>query len=99
GNLVAIRLLIRVDVVPLRTDGRSAFGWIELGDFLKQRIQVHVRHARIEQAVEAFDESVDFNAELVGADDGAVDGGVERGRVSSGRQNADAFHGSCWSLL
>ena len=93
---VELRLLVRVDVVARRADERAALGRIELGDLLEQRIQVHVRHARVEEAVEALDEPVDFNPELVGAHDGAVYGGVERRRVTSGRQNADAFHG--WLL-
>ena len=53
---------------------------------------MHVRHARVEQAVEALDEPVDLDPQLVGAHDGAVDGGVQRGGVAAGRQNADAFH-------
>ena len=91
-NQVEFVLLVRVDVVARRADERAALGRIELGNLLEQRIQVDVRHARIEQAVEALDQPVDFNLELVGADDGAVDGGVQRRRVAAGRQDADAFH-------
>ena len=94
-NQVELRLLVRVDVVARRADQRAALGRIELRDLLKQRIQMHVRHARVEQAIEALDQSVDFNPKLVGAHDGAVDGGVERRRVTPGGQDADAFHGCC----
>ena len=93
GDQVELVLLVRIDVVARRADERAALGRIELGDLLEQRIQVHVRHARVEQAVEALDEPEDFDAELVGAHDRAVDGGVQRGRVAAGRQDADAFHG------
>ncbi len=85
--------LVGVDVVPRRADERAALGRIELRDSLEQGIQVHVRHARVEEAVEALDEPVNFDPELVGAHDGAVDRRVERGRVTASRQNADAFHG------
>ena len=53
-----------------------------------------VRHARVEQAVEALDQADDFDLELVGARDRAVNGGVERGRVAAGGEDADAFHRS-----
>ena len=83
---------VRVDVVARRADERAALGRIELGNLLKERIQMDVRHARIEQAVEALDEPVDLDPQLVGAHDRAVDGGVQRGRVAAGREDADAFH-------
>ena len=88
-------LLVRIDVVARRADERAALGRIEFGNLLKQRIQVDVRHARVEEAVEALDEAEDFDPQLVGAHDGAVNGGVERRRVAAGGQNADAFHGCC----
>ena len=65
---------------------------IELRDLVEERIEVNVRDARIEEAVEAFDEAEDLDLELVGAHDGAVDGGVERGRVAARGEDADAFH-------
>ena len=46
---------------------------IELGDFLEKRIQVHVWNTRIEEAVEALDEPVDLDPQLIRAHDGAVD--------------------------
>ena len=85
--------LIRVDVVARRADERAALGRIELGNLLEQRIQMHVRHARVEQAVEPLDQPVDLDPQLVGADDRAVNGGVQRRRVAPGGQDADAFHG------
>ena len=93
GDEVELVLLVRVDVVARRADERAALGRVELGNLLKQRIEVDVRHARVEEAVEALDEPEDFDPELVGAHDGAVDGGVERGRVAAGGEDADAFHG------
>jgi len=95
GNEVELRLVVRVDVVARRADECAALGRIDLRDFLKQGIQMKVRHAGVEEAVEALDESVDFNPKLVGAHDGAVNGGVERRCVAPGSQDADAFHG-CW---
>ena len=58
----------------------------------EQRIEAHVRHARIEQAAEALDEAEHLDLALVGADHRAVQGGVEGRRVAAGRQDADAFH-------
>ena len=94
-NAIQLVLPVRIDVVPRRADESAALGRIELRDFLKQRVQMHVRHAWIEQAVEAFDEPVDLNPQLVGAHDGAVYRGVERRCITAGRQDADAFHGCC----
>ena len=100
-----------IDVIARRADERAALGRIEFGNFLEQRIEMDMRHARVEQAVEALDEADDFDLELVGAHDRAVNGGVERGRVAAGGQDADAFHGlsapagasccccsSCWTM-
>jgi hypothetical protein len=53
---------------------------------------VDVGNAGIEEAVEALDEADDFDLELVGAFDGAVDGGVEGRRVAAGGQDPDALH-------
>jgi hypothetical protein len=63
-----------------------------------------VRHARVEEAIEALDESVDFDPKLVRTHDSAVYGGVERRCVSPGSQNADTLHGcsesaSTWSFI
>ena len=84
--------LLGIDVVARRADQRAALGRIQFRDRLKQRIQMHVRNARIEEAVESLDEAEDLDPELVGARDRAVNGGVERGRVAAGREDADAFH-------
>ncbi len=91
-DAVDLRLLVRVDVVPRRADERAALGRIELRDFLEQRVQVKVRHARVEEAVEALDEPVDLNPKLVGADHRPMDRRVERRRIAAGGQDADAFH-------
>ena len=81
-----------IDIVPRRTDKRAALGRIEFRNFLKQRIEMHMRCARIEQAVEAFDQSIHFDAELVRARYRAVDRGVERGRVASCRKDSESLH-------
>ena len=59
---------------------------------LKERIEMHVRDARVEEAVEALDESVDFDLQLIRARDGPVDGRVQRRRVAAGGENSDTFH-------
>lgn len=46
---------------------------------LVKRIEVNVRDARIEQAVEAFDQPDDLHLELIGTGDGAVNGRVQVG--------------------
>ena len=58
---IEVVFLVRVDVVARRADQRAALGRIEFGNFLKERVQMHVRHARIEQAIEALDQAVDFD--------------------------------------
>src|SRR5206468_2499303 len=54
----------RIDVITRRTDERAALGWIEFRNFLEQGIQMHVRHSRIEQAVEALDQSIHLDSQL-----------------------------------
>ena len=92
GNQIELGGLVRVDVVARGADQRATLGGIELRDLLKQRIQVQVRHPRVEEAVETLDQAVDLDAQLIGADHGAVDRRVQRRRVTAGGQNADAFH-------
>ena len=53
---------------------------------------MNVRYPRVEEAIEALDESEQFNLELVRAHDGAMNGRVERGSVASGREDANTFH-------
>jgi hypothetical protein len=89
---VEIVFFVRVNKIARRANECAAFRRFEFGNILIQRIQMHVRHARIEQAVETFDEADDLDLELVGARDHAVDRGVERGRVAAGGEDSDAFH-------
>src|SRR6266404_4631348 len=51
-------------------------------------------YARVEEAVEAFDEAEDFDFDLIGAHDRAVNRSVQSGCVAAGGENADAFHGA-----
>ena len=51
-----------------------------------------VRNARVEKTIKTFDESVEFDFELVRPNHCAVDGRVERRCVSAGRQDANALH-------
>src|SRR5690606_2612204 len=53
---------------------------------------MQVRAARIEQCLKAFDQSEDFNLQLAGARDRAMNGGVERRCIATSRQDANAFH-------
>ena len=92
----------RIDVIARGADDRPPARRVELGDGSEQRIQAHVRHARVEQAAESLDEADDFDAALAGAQHGAVDRRVECGRVAPRGQNADAFHNaapSCKTAL
>ena len=69
------------------------------GIVLKQRVEMDVRDARVEQAVEAFDEADRSRLRSwLARDDGAVNGGVQRRRIAAGGQNADAFHGNVQRL-
>src|SRR6185295_18338948 len=74
------------------SDESAALGGIDFRDFLEQRIEVDMRDTRVEETIETLDETDDFHAQLTGADDRAVDGGVERGRVASGGEDRDASH-------
>ena len=93
SKIFSMRLaIVRVDVIARGAQNRAALGRIELRNGVEQRIQMHVRHARVEQAVEALDEAEHLDPQLVGADDGAVDRGVQGRRVAAGGQDSDAFH-------
>ena len=46
----------------------------------------------MEQAVETLDETEDFDLELIGATNGARDGGVQGGGIAPGSEDADALH-------
>src|SRR5262249_1259204 len=87
------RLVAGVEVVAGRAEDGAAEGFVQLGDGGEQRVEVDVRHARGEQAAEALDEADHLDAPLVGAGDGAAQGGVKGGRVAAGGQDADALHG------
>ena len=50
------------------------------------------RDARIKKRIEALDEAVDFNFELVCADNGPMDGRVQSGGITPGREDANTFH-------
>ena len=62
---------------PGRADQRAALGRVELRDGLVERVELHVGDPRIGEAVEPLDEADDLDLQLVGAHDGAVNGGVE----------------------
>lgn len=51
------------------------------------------RDPGVEQRIESFDQADDLDAELVGANDSAVNGGVEGRGITAGGQDADALHG------
>ena len=53
---------------------------------------MHVRHSRIEQAVEALDQSIHLDSQLVRPYHCAVNGGVECWRVAACRKDADSLH-------
>ena len=55
-----------------------------------------MRHPRIEETAEPFDEAEHFELALAGSRDGAVDGGVECRRVAAGGENPDPLH--VWTL-
>ena len=59
---VELFLFVRIHVVAGGADERAADGRVEFGDGLVKRVEVDVRHARIEQAVEAFDEADDLDS-------------------------------------
>jgi hypothetical protein len=50
------------------------------------------RDARIKERIEPFDEAVDFDFQLVCADNGAMDGRVQSGGITPGGEDANTFH-------
>ena len=72
--------------VPPRVTSSSGIG-------VKSGIQPHVRHPRIEQAAEPLDESDRFHPAFTGPLHGAVNGGIQRGRIAPGCEDPDPFHG------
>jgi hypothetical protein len=92
GDHVQILLLVRIDVVPGRTDQRASLGGVELRNRLEQRIEQNVGHPRIEKGVEALDQSIHLDAELIRARDRAMDRRVQRGRVAACGQYGNALH-------
>ena len=91
-NLIQLGVVVRIHEIARRANQRAALGRVHLRDFLEQRVEVDVGDALIEEAIEPFDEADDLDAQRAGADDGAMDGGVERGRVAAGGEDGDASH-------
>ncbi len=89
---VEVLFVVGIHIIAGRTNERTTLGRVEFGNFLKERIEMNMRHARVEQAVEPLDQADDFDLELVGADHGAMNGGVQSRRIAAGGQDADAFH-------
>src|SRR4030095_13332315 len=92
-DLIEFFVFIRIDEVSGRTDEGSALGGIEFGDLVKQWIQMDMRDAGIEEAVESFNQTDDFDLELIGPGHGALNGGVKGRSITAGGKDADAFHG------
>src|SRR5205085_58320 len=84
SNDVELILIVWIDIIPRGANEGASLCGIKFGYGLEQRVQVNVRNPGIEQAVESLYESKDFKLELIGADHGAVDSGVERRSVSAG---------------
>src|SRR5215470_4542968 len=59
---------------------------------------MNMRHARIKEAIESFDETVEFDRQLVGAHNRAVKGRVECGSIASSGENANSFHSTLYIL-
>ena len=61
---------------------------------LVERVKMDMRHARVEETVEAFDQADNFDVELICARDRSSDRGVQGRGVTAGGEDANAFHGS-----
>ena len=53
---------------------------------------MNVRHPGIEKAVEAFDETINLDLQMIGADNGPVNGRIQSRCVASGCENANSLH-------
>jgi hypothetical protein len=99
-NGVELILVLWIHVISRRTQNGSTFGRIQLRDFLKQRVKVHMGQVWVVEAVESLNQPIGLEIELVGPLDGSVDGGVQGRGVTACGQNTDAFHwvvGGLWS--
>jgi hypothetical protein len=75
----SVGFVVGVHVIARGTDERAAFGGVQFGNLLEERIEMDMGQRGLNRRVEALDEAEDFDLELVGARDRAVNGGVERG--------------------
>src|SRR5262249_34631471 len=92
GNQVDAGLVIGIHVVARRADQAAAERRIEFRYWRIERVQMNVRHARIEQAAEALDEADHFDFSLTGASDSTVNGCIQGRRIAAGRQDSNALH-------
>jgi hypothetical protein len=53
---------------------------------------MNMRREWIEEGIEALNEPVDFDFEFIGADDCAINRGIESRGVASSGEDADALH-------
>src|SRR5262249_13458277 len=84
---------VAVDVVARSAEDRPATGRIELGDRLKERIEMDVGNLRVQQSAEAFDDTEYFDPGPVRALNRPEDRRIEGGSVSAGCEDADPLHG------
>ena len=61
------RRIVAVNIVARCSQDRAAASRVEFGNALKQRVEMNMRHLRIEQAAEPLDDAEDFHAKLIGA--------------------------------
>ena len=92
GNFFDRAAIARIDIIARGADDRPAIGGVQFGDRGKERIEPDVRHARIEQAAEAFDKAQHLDFALVRADNGPIDRGVQGRSITASGKYADAFH-------
>src|SRR6185436_18952125 len=86
-------LVVRIDKIARGADERAALGRINFRNFLVERVEEEMRDAGVEEAVEALDQAQDLDLQFARANDGAVNGGVERRRIPAGGENGNALHG------
>jgi hypothetical protein len=85
-------LLVRVEVIAWRPNHCTALGRIDLWNLLIERVEMNVRNARVEQAVEPFYQPENLELQLIRTHDSSLDRGVHRRCVTACCQDADTFH-------
>ena len=92
GDEVEFSAPVGIDVVPGRADQGATLRRVKLGNALKERVQMNMRNAGIEETVKSLDKTVEFDFQLIGPNDRTVNRGIKSGSVASCSKDPNPFH-------